>query len=313
MFVEPAYRDSPEYKAFWEKLRRGEYQAAQFKRIGKAGRIVWIEASYNPIFDPNGKPYKVVKYATDVTHQVALLDSLKKLIDVNFTEINGAIGRSTDQASEAAHAAVETSSNVQMVASAAEELDASIREIALSMAKSKAATDRVNERADVADQATARLVEAAKAMGGVVDLIQTIAGQINLLVLNATIESARAGEAGKGFAVVATEVKNLANQAARATEQISTEIENVQAVSSEVVSALADIRKSIETVSEYVSGTAGAVDEQSAVTRSLSSNMQGASMAVETITANVSEISAAIQQAGQAVDKTREAAQVLAR
>jgi methyl-accepting chemotaxis protein len=313
MFVDPAYRDSPDYRQFWEKLRRGEYQAAQYKRIGKGGREVWIEASYNPILDLNGIPYKVVKYATDITRQIALLDSLKKLIDVNFGEIDGAIDRSTSQTTEAVKAASETSGNVQMVASSAEELDASIKEISESMTKSKEATDYVFDQASIADRSTQRLVDAAKAMGGVVDLIQTIAGQINLLALNATIESARAGDAGKGFAVVATEVKNLANQAARATEQISKEIENVQTVSGEVVSVLADIRKSIETVREHVSGTASAVEEQSAVTRGMSANMQGAAMAVETITGSINEISAAILQAGQAVGKTKEAAQVLAR
>jgi len=313
MFVEPAFRDSSAYGEFWNKLGRGEYQAAQYKRIGKGGREVWIEASYNPIFDLNGKPFKVVKYATDVTQQIALLDSLKTLIDVNFGEIDGAMDRSSNQASEAVKAATETSGNVQMVASSAEELDASIREISESMTKSKAATESVFDQALIADKSTQRLVDAAKAMGGVVELIQTIAGQINLLALNATIESARAGDAGKGFAVVATEVKNLANQAARATEQISKEIENVQTVSGEVVSVLADIRHSIETVREHVTGTASAVEEQSAVTRGLSSSMQGASAAVETITASVNEISTAILQAGNAVSKTKDAAKVLAR
>ncbi|PKU23130.1 methyl-accepting chemotaxis protein [Telmatospirillum siberiense] len=313
MFVEPAYRNSAEYKQFWEKLRSGQYQAAQYKRIGKGGREVWIEASYNPILDLNGKPYKVVKYATDITRQIALLDSLKTLIDVNFGEIDGALGRSSNQTSEAVRAASETSGNVQMLASSAEELDASIKEISESMAKSKGATDHVFEQTSVADQSASRLQDAATAMGGVVVLIQTIAGQINLLALNATIESARAGEAGKGFAVVANEVKHLANQAARATEQISEEIEKVQAASVDVVSVLTDIRHSIATVREYVTGTAGAVEEQSAVTRSMSSSMQGTSVAVDTISGSINEISAAIQQVSQAVTKTKEAAQVLAR
>lgn len=313
MFVEPGYRKSEDYEQFWNKLRSGQYQAAQYKRIGKGGREVWIEASYNPILDLNGKPYKVVKYATDITRQIGLLDSLKRLIDVNFREIDGALGRSNRQTTEAVKAASETSGNVQMLASSAEELDASIKEISESMVKSKDAADHVFEQTSVADQSALRLQDAAAAMGGVVELIQTIAGQINLLALNATIESARAGEAGKGFAVVATEVKNLANQAARATEQISAEIEKVQIASTGVVSVLTDIRQSIATVREYVTGTAGAVEEQSAVTRSMSSSMQGTSAAVETISGSITEISAAIHQVGHAVDKTKEAAEVLAR
>jgi methyl-accepting chemotaxis protein len=313
MFVEPSFRDSRDYVEFWDKLRRGEYQSAQYKRIGKGGREVWIEGSYNPILDLNGKPYKVVKFATDITEQIKLLSNLKTMIDVNFTEIDQAIHRSNSQAESAIGAAEATSGNVQMVAASAEELAASISEISESMSKSQAATMGAFDQTVAAGDATQRLSAAATAMGGIVSLIQNIAGQINLLALNATIESARAGDAGKGFAVVANEVKNLANQAAKATEQISTEIEGVQSISADVVSALGVIRKSIELVREYVTTTASAVEEQSAVTRDMSSNMQSASSAVATVSQNVGEISAAVQQAEQAVAKTREAATVLTR
>jgi len=313
MFVEPAYGDSAEYREFWAKLNRGEYQAAQYKRIGKGGKVVWIEASYNPILDLNGKPFKVVKFATDITSQIELLANLKSLIDVNFAEIDGAVDRSNQQAAAAAAAAEETSGNVQMVASAAEELAASVCEISGSMAKSRTATDSAFDQVVGAGQATQRLSDAASAMGGIVGLITNIAGQINLLALNATIESARAGDAGKGFAVVANEVKHLANQAAKATEQISREIEGVQAISTDVVGALDGIRTSINTVREFVSATASAVEEQSAVTRDMSANMQNASSAVTVISQNINEISAAVHQAEGAVTKTKEAAQVLAR
>ncbi|MBC7953467.1 MAG: PAS domain-containing methyl-accepting chemotaxis protein [Rhodospirillaceae bacterium] len=313
MFVDPAERDGAAYREFWQKLSRGEYQSAQYKRIGKGGRVVWIEASYNPILDVNGKPYKVVKYATDITKQIDLLASLKHLIDQNFSEIDSAIDQSGKQAQSANEAAAETSSNVQMVASAAEELAASVGEISQSMTKSQAATDSAFSQVVSAGQSTQRLSNAASAMGGIVGLITNIAGQINLLALNATIESARAGDAGKGFAVVANEVKNLANQAGKATEQISKEIEGVQSISGEVVAALDMIRGSIGEVREFVSATASAVEEQSAVTRDMSANMQNASGAVSTISRSIGEISAAVHQAESAVSKTKEAAQVLAR
>lgn len=313
MFVEQAQRDSVHYQEFWQKLNRGEYQSAQYKRIGKGGRVIWIEASYNPILDLNGKPYKVVKYATDVTKQIELLASLKHLIDQNFSEIDSAIGETGRQALSANEAASETSSNVQMVASAAEELAASVGEISQSMTKSQAATDSAFSQVVSAGNSTQRLSDAASAMGGIVGLITNIAGQINLLALNATIESARAGDAGKGFAVVANEVKNLANQAGKATEQISKEIEGVQSISGEVVTALNIIRGSIGEVREFVSATASAVEEQSAVTRDMSANMQNASTAVTTISRSIGEISAAVQQAEGAVSKTKEAAQILAR
>jgi methyl-accepting chemotaxis protein len=150
-------------------------------------------------------------------------------------------------------------------------------------------------------------------MNGIVGLIRSIASQINLLALNATIEAARAGEAGKGFAVVASEVKNLAVQAAKATEQISGEIEGIQATSTQVADALGAIREAVTSVRESVALTAAAVEEQSAVTRSMSANMQSAAGAVSTVSASVTEISAAVLQAAQAVAKTKQAARVLVR
>ncbi|MBB6250714.1 methyl-accepting chemotaxis protein [Nitrospirillum iridis] len=313
IFVDPAQRDSADYRQFWEALRRGEYKTGQFRRIGKGGREVWLEANYNPILDLNGRPFKVVKYATDINRQIRMLADLKVLIDQNFGEIDEAVERSTRQAGDAAAAAGQTSGSVQMMASSAEELAASIREIAQSMTQSRTAADQAAALAGDADLATQRLTEVARSMEGVVDVIRTIAGQINLLALNATIEAARAGDAGKGFAVVATEVKNLANQSASATQQISEEIEGMQGVSQDVVGALSAIRQSIGVVREYVASTASAVEEQSAVTRDMSNNMQTTAMAVDTVTRNLGDITAAITQVGQAVATTKQAASVLAR
>ncbi|WP_431268509.1 methyl-accepting chemotaxis protein [Dankookia sp. P2] len=311
IFVEPHQRDSPEYQGFWAALRRGEAQAGQFRRIGKDGRTVWIEGSYSPILDVHGKVAKVVKFANDVTAQIALLGDLKKLIDINFGEIDGAIGLSAREAGSATQAAEETSSNVQMVAASAEELAASIAEIAHNMAKSRTATEDAFAQANAGGESTGQLTHAAQSMNGVVGLIQGIAGQINLLALNATIEAARAGDAGKGFAVVASEVKNLANQAAKATEQISREIEGIQATSTAVAAALAAIRGAVEAVREHVAVTAAAVEEQSAVTRSMSANMQTAANAVQTVSGSITEIASAVNQVAGAVTKTKEAAAVL--
>ena len=247
MFVEPAYRDSAEYREFWARLNRGEYQVAEYKRLAKGGREVWIQASYNPILDMNGKPFKVVKFATDVTRQVIQRQKNEHIRNM-----------------------------MESVAAGAEELNASVKEIAESMVKSKETAEGAVERVDAADHSTHQLTEAAQSMGGIVDLINNITGQINLLALNATIESARAGEAGRGFAVVANEVKNLANQAKGATEQISKEITGMRGISDAVVSALGAIKQSIDSVREYVASTAAAVEEQSAVASEMSANMQKA-------------------------------------
>jgi len=313
IFVERSVREGCEYAAFWDSLRRGEYQAAQFRRIGKNGREVWIEGAYNPVLDEQGKVSKIVKVANDITIQMKLLANLKTLIDQNFGEIDNAIGLSTSEASSASTAVSETSENVRSVAASAEQLAASIGEISQSMAKSRLATDNAFNRSVAAGKSTDTLSNAAQAMNGIVGLIRNVASQINLLALNATIEAARAGDAGKGFAVVASEVKNLAVQAAKATEQISTEIVGIQTTSIEVAGALIAIREAVTTVREGVMVTASAVEEQTAVTRSMSADMQKASDSVSTVSSNINQIASAVSQAALAVSKTRQAAEVLVR
>ena len=313
LFVTADERESDAYRAFWATLARGTYQAAQYRRLAKGGREVWIQASYNPILDAAGRPYKVVKFATDITERVRLLSDLRGLIDHNFAEIDAAVARSS-QASEATDGAAQAASaSVQTMAAAAKELAASVGEVSQSMAQSKQATDDAFARVQEADDQTRRLSEAASAMSGIVGLIQSIAQQINLLALNATIEAARAGEAGRGFAVVASEVKALASQASQATDRINAEIGSVQAVSQEVVGVLGAIRSSVGVMREHVVVTAGAVEEQDAVTRELSRSMQEAADSVSGISGNIGDIDAAVGQVSEAVRTTREAARVLAR
>ncbi len=313
MFVDPVYRDSRQYQEFWDSLKRGQFHAAQFRRVGKDGKEVWLEGSYNPVRDLQGNITKVVKFAVDISAQVHLLSDLKTLIDQNFGEIDVAIGLSTSEANSASVAASQTSANVESVAASAEQLAASIGEISRSMASSRTATESAFEQIISVGKNTDTLASAAQAMNGIVGLIRSVASQINLLALNATIEAARAGDAGKGFAVVASEVKNLAVQAAKATEQISNEIVGLQDTSALVAEALGAIRDAITTVRESVTLTAAAVEEQSAVTRDMSSNMQNASGSVSTVSANITEISSAVQQASQAIAKTKQAARVLVR
>ena len=251
IFVESAEHVARAYTEFWENLRRGTYQAGEFKRLAKGGREIWIEASYNPILDLNGKPFKVVKYATDVTAK--------------------AVARMK---------AEEARELIESVAAGSEEMSASIREISETMVKSREVVLAAVGHVGTADAQADRLTTAADQMGGIIELINSITGQINLLALNATIESARAGEAGRGFAVVASEVKSLANQAKHATDRITGEIDALKSVSRDVVGALGAIRGSIAHVNEYVTSTAAAVDEQSTVTSDMSTNMQRAAAAL---------------------------------
>lgn len=247
MFVDPSERAGDAYREFWTGLNRGDYQAAEYKRMDKGGKDVWIQASHNPIIDLNGKPFKVVKYATDTTAQV--------------------IARMKSE---------RVRSMMESVAAGAEELNASVSEISEAMVKSKETASLAVVRVDAADEKAQRLSMAAQSMGGIVEMIGDITGQINLLALNATIESARAGEAGRGFAVVASEVKKLASQVKDAADKISEEIAALNAISGDVVGALNVIKQAIQNVSEYVTSTAAAVEEQSTVTSEMSLSMQRA-------------------------------------
>lgn len=301
MFVDPEFRISIEYRQFWDSLRAGKFQAGQYKRVGKGGKEVWIEASYNPIFDMSGKPFKVVKFATDITNTVDKITSIGE----DMKSIEDAILVLKEQTTSAAGGANETSVNVQTVASGAEELDASVVEISQSMVRTTDAATDAYDRIMQTDEETKKLLEAAQAMNGIVILIQKIAEQVNLLSLNATIEAARAGEAGKGFAVVASEVKNLATQVAEATHKIGSEINNIQTVVSTVAGSLQQITKSIDNARNFVTGAAGAIDEQSAVARDMSSNMQSAAEAVGDISRNLSGILSTLQSVTESVTKTK--------
>lgn len=263
MFVDPAEASSPAYGAFWDKLRRGEYDARVFKRITKSGRVIWIQASYNPIYDTTGKPVKVVKYASDVT-----------------------------QIMEAGDIAREAVANTQSVAAAIEEMSASVGEISKNMAMSRQAAEGIMNDTNKSSAAAEKLTSSMKTMENIVQLINGIAGQVNLLALNATIEAARAGEAGKGFAVVAAEVKNLANQTTKATEDISKQIQELQTVAFNVADSVKNIAGSANNVSQYVTGTASAVEEQSAVTREISGNTQKMAISVEDIAQRIRQLAA---------------------
>jgi methyl-accepting chemotaxis protein len=256
MFVEPSERDGASYREFWAALNRGEYQVAEYKRIGKGGKEIYIQASYKPILDLNGKPFKVVKYATDTTKQV--------LVRMGNERVRGMM---------------------ESVAAGSEELNASVREISEAMTKSRETAMSAVDQVASADAQAQRLTEAAQSMSGIVEMINSITGQINLLALNATIESARAGEAGRGFAVVASEVKSLANQAKQATDKIGQEIGSLNGISGDVVSALGSIKQAINNVSEYVTSTAAAIEEQSTVTNEMSTSMQRAAAEAAAIAA----------------------------
>ncbi|HTP69522.1 MAG TPA: methyl-accepting chemotaxis protein [Dongiaceae bacterium] len=509
IFVDEQYRQSSEYKEFWATLNRGEYQAAQYKRIGKGGKEVWIEASYNPILDLSGKPFKVVKYATDVTEQKQALNAMladaamlskaavegrlstradaskhhgdyrkvvegvnatldavigplnvaadyvdkiskgiipakisdnyngdfntlknnlntcidavnalvgdanmlakaavegklstradatnhggdfRKIVEgVNHTldavigplrEVAETIGRlaggdltakistryagdfealseAVNRLSSQVHAAIlqiadttnslvssaeeltgtsqqmsanaeETSSqanvvsaaseevnkNLQTVATATEEMSASIKDIAKNASDAAKVSNSAVSVAQKTNHTITKLGQSSAEIGEVIKVITSIAQQTNLLALNATIEAARAGEAGKGFAVVANEVKELAKETAKATEDISRKIETIQTDTKESVDAIGTISSIINQINDISTTIASAVEEQNATTNEMTRNVSDAARGSQEITKNISGVAEAAQSTSHGAADSEKAAQELAK
>jgi methyl-accepting chemotaxis protein len=321
LFCEDSVTSSREYQDFWEKLRRGEYDAGEYKRVGKGGKIVWIHASYNPILDLNGKPFKVVKFASDITPLRIMIDALgdtalelaKNAAELKETAVsmNDNAKRTSMSSAVAASSSEQVSSGVQTVAASTEEMVASIREISRSS----------NESADMSRTTLASAVETNKTIqqlgassqeiGNVIKVISSIAQQTNLLALNATIEAARAGDAGKGFAVVANEVKELAKQTAKATEDITNRIGAIQKDSAGAVEAIGGISKAMEKLNSISGAIAAAVEEQTATTNEVSRVIGESKQGVESIATTIREVSAAAVQSAEKCEQTLRSSEVL--
>lgn len=230
MFVEPDYAASDEYKQFWADLRGGGYQSGEFKRYDQNGEVVWLRASYNPVYNQKGEAVSVTKYAADITHQ--------KKVEQEVRDISFSVASATEQMSSSIHNIVQTMDNTQNL------------------------TKNANEICQSANSVLNELVTSADNMGKIIDLISKVNGQITLLSLNATIEAARAGDAGKGFAVVADEVKKLASDTEKSTDGISKEITAVQAWTAKVSETLKQIIDIVEQVNNSTLTATSATEEQ---------------------------------------------------
>jgi methyl-accepting chemotaxis protein len=366
IFVEETDRRSPEYSKFWAKLAHGGFQSAEFKRLGKHGKEIWLQATYNPILDLHNQPYKIVKFATDVTatklETAKMLSAVQQAARGDLThdfEITGddavaqiaaelrglfqnlrqnlgnisqsamSVGSASEelnaisqlmagnaeetatQATVVSAASEQVSKNVSVVAASSEEMLSSIREIAKSANEAARVARRAVSMADATNHTLAKLGDSSVEIGKVIKVITSIAQQTNLLALNATIEAARAGEAGKGFAVVANEVKELAKETAKATEEIGQKIDAIQSDSKAAVSAIGEIGGIINQINDVSNIIASAVEEQTATTNEIGRNVVEAAKGTTEIARSITGVAAAAQNTTGGAMQTQKAANAL--
>ena len=259
-------------------------QNRYFRRIAEHGMLGAYGVASRAI---NGAADGIEKKMTRFGGMVGTIAGASQDLNLEAQALSGTAQRTSEQATSVSAAAEQAGSNTQTVATAAEELNASIQEINAQVARLSAMVGETMDEVENANAMINGLSKVSQEIGAMVELISDIANKTNLLALNATIEAARAGEAGKGFAVVASEVKNLATQTARATDEIKTQVGQIQSATGAAVRSIADIGRKAAQVTDSSTAIADAIEQQGAATQEIARNVQEASGAVAEVTANI--------------------------
>jgi methyl-accepting chemotaxis protein len=310
MFVEAAYAESAEYRAFWEKLGRGDYDAGVYRRVGKGSREIWLQASYNPIFDASGRPVKVVKYASDISEQKKLTERLSRVM----AEIRTAGTEIQLSAEEISSGNASLSARVEAQAASLEETTASmmrmtetVRENAENASQANqlalAACDHAERGGKIMHDAVGAMQvinESSRKIADIIGVIDAIAFQTNLLALNAAVEAARAGEQGRGFAVVASEVRSLAGRSAAAAKEIKELIQDSVAKIGDGSRLVEQSGKGLTDIVASVKKVTDIVGEISAASAEQASGIEQVGKAVASMDESTQQNAALVEQAAAA-------------
>ncbi len=277
ILVPPEYKSSQEYRAFWDKLNRGEYDQAEYKRLKKNGEEVWLQSSYNPIIDDHGSPKKIIKVATDVTerkHQEAALakmtQNLREVghqiitdsneLSIGIAQLENTVIAQAASASEQAASVTEISATIEEIKTTTQQTHEKAKQLGESAERTskeaengKAAIEKMNEAMHVLQDKIGQisttilsLNEKTQQIGEITETVADIAKQSKLLALNASIEAAKAGESGKGFAVVAGEVKDLAEKSQLSTERVQKILQDIRKTAERAVLVTDNGTKSVD-------------------------------------------------------------------
>lgn len=322
IFCDQSFANSAEYSQFWPDLKAGKNKSGVFKSVTRSGKEVWLQAVFSPVTDEVGRVIKVVQIATDVSEQQKMIVSIQETantlasasseLTATATEMSTTASKTSRESDSAAAAAEEVSAGVQTVATNMEEMVASIKEIGRSTSESAQMARTTMAKAQESNQIVTKLGTSSQEIGDVIKVISSIAQQTNLLALNATIEAARAGEAGKGFAVVANEVKELAKQTAKATDDITHKIGAIQTDTKSAVEAIAGISQAVEKLNGISGVIATAVEEQTATTNEISRVVVESKKGVESIANTVKTVSMAASASNASSNQTLSASKELA-
>ena len=336
IFVDRQYGASAEYEAFWARLRRGEIDTAENRRVNKEGKEVWLHASYIPILDSAGRPVKVIEFASDVTREkqtTARLSELVARVRVAASELSSSAKDIADGNTSLSQRVEEQAASLEETASSMEQMTATVKQNSDNAATAKQLACAARESAEKGGSVVTQAVDAMQAISAasskiaaIITVIDEIAFQTNLLALNAAVEAARAGEQGRGFAVVATEVRNLAGRSASAAKEIKSLIEDSStkvADGSRLVvqsgESLEAIIGSVKRVTDIVAEIAAASVEQSGgidqiaravaqmndVTQQNAALVEQATSASDTILQQARDLSAAVGGESSAVPAER--------